>query len=207
MPRGRTQKGEESKARLLQAAAREFADRGFHEARISNIVAEAGLAQGAFYLYFPSKDAIFAELVNRFRDGLREWSDSGRLVTPLQGAEAVKAQVRANLEGLFRYLAVDPALTRVGLFLAPGAEEMLQELVGLVMRNLQANRAAGHLRPDLPVAVAAEIMLGAVERITRRWLLRGEGDPVELAAKAADVLLYGILTAHVREVQPCEPEY
>ena len=49
--------------RLLDAAALEFGERGFHEASISGITRRAGTALGSFYTYFDSKDAIFAALV------------------------------------------------------------------------------------------------------------------------------------------------
>jgi AcrR family transcriptional regulator len=49
--------------RLLDAAAAEFGERGFHEASVSGITRRAGTALGSFYTYFDSKDAIFSALV------------------------------------------------------------------------------------------------------------------------------------------------
>jgi len=49
--------------RLLDAAAKEFGERGFHEASVSGITREAGTALGSFYTYFDSKEAIFSALV------------------------------------------------------------------------------------------------------------------------------------------------
>jgi AcrR family transcriptional regulator len=59
----RTARGRETKRRLLDAAAKEFGERGFHEASISGITRRAGTALGSFYTYFDSKDAIFSALV------------------------------------------------------------------------------------------------------------------------------------------------
>ncbi|GBD14238.1 putative HTH-type transcriptional regulator YvdT [bacterium HR25] len=54
---------EEGKRRALLAAARRvFAQKGYDEATVADIVAAAGVAQGTFYLYFPSKKAIAVEL-------------------------------------------------------------------------------------------------------------------------------------------------
>ena len=47
-------RGEESRARLLAAAAREFAQHGYHETKVSTIVADAGVSQPTFYFYFPT---------------------------------------------------------------------------------------------------------------------------------------------------------
>ena len=59
----RTARGRATLRRLLDAAALEFAERGFHEASISGITRRAGTALGSFYTYFDSKDAIFTALV------------------------------------------------------------------------------------------------------------------------------------------------
>jgi AcrR family transcriptional regulator len=47
---------------LLNAAAEEFGEKGFHDAAISQITARAGVATGSFYVYFDSKEAIFRRL-------------------------------------------------------------------------------------------------------------------------------------------------
>jgi len=59
----RTARGRETLRRLLDAAAAEFGERGFHEASVSGITRRAGTALGSFYTYFDSKDAIFTALV------------------------------------------------------------------------------------------------------------------------------------------------
>ena len=63
-------KGELTKQRLLQSAAKEFAERGYHEAKISTIVSNVNLTQPSFYLYFKNKEAIFQELISHFRKQL-----------------------------------------------------------------------------------------------------------------------------------------
>src|SRR5712692_9542285 len=55
-----------AKDALIAAARREFARRGLRGARIEDITAACGLSKGAFYLHFPSKEALFGELVETF---------------------------------------------------------------------------------------------------------------------------------------------
>lgn len=59
----RTARGRATMRKLLDAAAKEFGDRGFYEASISDITRRAGTALGSFYTYFDSKEAIFSALV------------------------------------------------------------------------------------------------------------------------------------------------
>lgn len=60
----RTERGRRTLRRLLDAAAQEFGERGFHEASVSGITRRAGTALGSFYTYFDSKDEIFRALVS-----------------------------------------------------------------------------------------------------------------------------------------------
>ena len=59
----RTARGLKTKRKLLDAAALEFGEKGFHEASITGITQRAGTALGSFYTYFDSKDELFSALV------------------------------------------------------------------------------------------------------------------------------------------------
>jgi AcrR family transcriptional regulator len=58
-------KSEETRARILNAALTSFRERGFEAATMRNIAEEAGVATGAAYYYFPSKDAIVMDFYRR----------------------------------------------------------------------------------------------------------------------------------------------
>ena len=92
----RTARGEATLRRLLDAAAKEFGERGFHEASISGITRRAGTALGSFYTYFDSKDAIFAALV---RDMSQAVADvvSSKVAPGLTGTEREREAFAAFL--------------------------------------------------------------------------------------------------------------
>ncbi|TME48564.1 MAG: TetR family transcriptional regulator, partial [Chloroflexi bacterium] len=56
---------------LLEAARRVFERDGYHGTTVSAIVQAAGLSQGAFYLYFGDKKAVFAALQDEMATLLR----------------------------------------------------------------------------------------------------------------------------------------
>src|SRR5438270_8982997 len=58
----RTPKGVQTRARLVDAAMRVFAENSLLDARISDIARRAGLSYGAFYHYFESKEELFREV-------------------------------------------------------------------------------------------------------------------------------------------------
>ena len=69
----KTNRGRETRDKLLVAAEKEFGERGFHEAAISGITRSAGVALGTFYVYFDSKEEIFRALVAHMGHLTRIW--------------------------------------------------------------------------------------------------------------------------------------
>ena len=71
-----TKKGEKTRQHLLSVAEEVFGEKGYFNASIVDITQQAKVAQGTFYNYFPSKKAIFDELVRNmsqsFRSEIRE---------------------------------------------------------------------------------------------------------------------------------------
>ena len=67
----RTDRGRRTQRALLDAAAAEFGEKGFHDSSIVSITARAGVALGTFYTYFDSKDALFRALVSDISDQVR----------------------------------------------------------------------------------------------------------------------------------------
>ncbi|MED4584780.1 TetR/AcrR family transcriptional regulator [Brevibacillus choshinensis] len=192
MDRKKVGKGEVSRTRLLQAAAAEFAANGYHRARVSDIVRRAGLTQAAFYLYFPSKEWLYQELMEAFFKKLWELSDAGRKVTPLAKHE-VRGRMEENLLELFRFFAEMPELTTIVLSQAEEGEELHRKLAEMVSTNLRNNQEAGHVRADLSIEVTAESIVAMLYRLTIRFLLTGEKKAEQLAKEAVALLANGML--------------
>jgi len=68
----RTARGRKTQRAILDAAAAEFGEKGFHESSIVSITARAGVALGSFYTYFESKDSLFRALVRDMSGRVRD---------------------------------------------------------------------------------------------------------------------------------------
>ena len=62
----------ETQRRILEVGKKEFLEKGFKDASLNQIVAEAGFTKGAFYGYYPDKTALFEDLVGEAAKGLLE---------------------------------------------------------------------------------------------------------------------------------------
>jgi AcrR family transcriptional regulator len=67
-----------AKDALVAAARAEFARKGLRGARVEDITHACGLSKGAFYLHYPSKEALFGELVEAFVAATREGTKDRR---------------------------------------------------------------------------------------------------------------------------------
>ena len=58
-----TDQRNQTRGRILESAARLFAQKGFEQVGIDDLMADAGLTRGAFYSYFRTKSELYAEAI------------------------------------------------------------------------------------------------------------------------------------------------
>lgn len=95
-----TPQGQERKSQLLDRAAELFAERGYAETRVADIVEAADVAKGLFYWYFENKEELFRELVEENRLRLRRAQAAA--IDP--SAEPL-LQIRQGAEASVRFMA------------------------------------------------------------------------------------------------------
>ncbi|HVY47420.1 MAG TPA: helix-turn-helix domain-containing protein, partial [Minicystis sp.] len=106
----------ERRQELLRAARDVFATKGFHAAKVDDIVAAANVAKGTFYLYFRDKRSVFSELVDMFFLRL------GGAILKVDVRGDVKAQIQHNIRAIVAVLLDDPALTHILMSYAAGLD-------------------------------------------------------------------------------------
>jgi AcrR family transcriptional regulator len=72
MPRVVPEYKEQAKQRIIEAGARVFAERGYHQTRMDDIADALDVSKGAIYQYFKSKNQLFFEVVEFFLEARKD---------------------------------------------------------------------------------------------------------------------------------------
>lgn len=189
----RTERGRKTRRKLLDAAAAEFGERGFHDASISAITRRAGVALGSFYTYFDSKDAIFRALVGDMSEAVRVAAAAS-----IEGSTSALDIERAAFEGFLRFAAEHKEIYRIideAEFVDPESwRGHYETTVKRIEARLDAGADRGELRGDLSELHAwalggMNVFLGLRYAI---WAREGDPDPAEVARLANAMLARGI---------------
>jgi len=184
---------------LLRAARSVFAERGYHEAKIDDIVALASVAKGTFYLYFRDKRAIFAELV----DGL--YTRLGEAILHVDPAADVESQIKHNIRAIVAVLLDDAALTSILLSYAAGLDPAFigqvrafnQGVKLLLVESLEEGQRLGMVAPGDP-KLYATFTIGALKEILFENALGEHNRPrEEIVGTLFDLLRRGYLRTEV----------
>lgn len=191
----RTERGRRTQRAILDAAAAEFGEKGFHESSIVSITIRAGVALGSFYTYFESKEALFKALVADMSGRVRDH------VAPILGAHegnGIEAEGVA-LEAFLRFARSNKEIYRIideAEFVAP--EDWRVHYVTTAARILERLQAA-HVHGDLglvPDEVHAWAIMGMNVFLGLRFgVMDSATDLREVAAKANDLIKDGLSSA------------
>jgi len=159
---------------ILTAARARFALRGYHRTSIDDIIAEAGIARGTFYLHFESKRAIFDELLAELLATLQStvWRiDVSPAASP--PTEQLGTMVARVLDALIDNREMASLLLREAVGLDEDFDRKLGDFYGrinaLLMSALETGQEMGFLR-RFPAAIGARAVLGMVKE-TVQWAI------------------------------------
>ena len=188
---------------ILAAARRRFAARGYHRTSIDDIIAEAGIARGTFYLHFESKRAIFDELVAELLTTLHAtvWRIDTTPSAP-PPTEQLDTMVARVLEALVENREMASLLLREAVGLDEDFDRKLRDFYGrieaLLISALQTGQEMGLIRSVTP-PIAARAVLGVVKETVQWAIVDGNGAPLDarrLAHELISLMLHGIWKDH-----------
>lgn len=180
-----------TRERIIEAATQAFAEQGYHDTSMDDIVRRAGMSKGAIYFHFPGKEALFFTLVERLADVLE--SSARKSISRESGGTArVDATFKAMLELLSRHQGLARVVLIGGAGLGPSLDRRLLKLherFARFIRGYLDKAVADGSIPPVDTEVAAYAWLGAINEIVIRWLYAGKPDALDEAAPHLRALL------------------
>ena len=213
MARGLTlpqQRKEETRVRILEAACRVFAGRGYEAATVEEITAECGIAKGALYSHFASKEELFRTiLVEHVRRRAAE--TAARLEPGLPLRESILRIIEAS----WATCRTDPVWSPLLMefWALASSNEWGREAVAALFdhcsaalaRFLSGAKRVGLVRPDVDVHRAARLLLAVNDGLVLQWQTQPDKvDPEEFLGPMADMIT-GYLTVENQGVSVARP--
>lgn len=157
LPVPSTARGEATRRKLLEAAEAEIGENGFARSSVTSITRRADVAQGTFYLYFPSKKDVLVELVRHMGHSLR-----AALAKAIVGAnDRIEAEKR-GFEAFVRFSLEHQNLYKVVMesqFVDESIyREYYQTLADAYAQNISRAQGRGEVRDGDPEALAWALM-------------------------------------------------
>src|SRR6266478_5564709 len=187
----RESRSNDKRSRILDAAIRVFAERGFHSATVAEIARAAGVADGTIYLYFKGKDDLLLRLFAEMKAAVaQERSAAEKLKRFIQLHLAL---VERNPE-LASVLIVE--LRQSAQFLKAADRQKLAAYVDVIAEVVRAGQESGELDRNISPATVKRAMFGALDELALGWLLGGRRAALKkTAAEVAEWLVRGLLPA------------
>ncbi|MFO7932343.1 MAG: TetR/AcrR family transcriptional regulator [Thermodesulfobacteriota bacterium] len=184
---------------ILNAAIKVFAEQGFHQATISQVAREAGVADGTIYLYFKNKADILSNffsyrtrlVFDRFRETVDNADNAESKLVSLIELHLAEFQKDRNMAVVFQ---------REALLARCVDEESIREITKMYLDILEdilrQGQQEGTVREHLHLGLVKRFILGAVNEVINTWVVTGStsGDTelVNMAGPLVELYFKGI---------------
>ncbi len=199
-PDGRKTRALERRARrrlqILAAACGVFSAKGYHATSVADILKAARIARGTFYLYFPSKRAIFDELLEQMFSQIR---GALKRIKVGQGEHPVLDQMYLNVRGVVDVLLDERELTiillRESLGLDPDLDRKINDFYErtalLIEGALDLGQSMGVVRA-CDARLVSFCVLGSVKEVMARLLAGPDPDSQDRQRLSREIMDYNL---------------
>ncbi len=181
---------------IIQAAIEVFSKKDFQTAAISEIAQRAGVADGTIYKYFKNKEDLFfsipTEKTNEFRS---------QLELHLEGISGAFNKIRKFVWYFLYFFKTNPEYGRLLMlemrvsksFVKTDTYDFLKKSVSQVLDIIIEGQKEGVVRTDVDVYILRHLVLGILEHMVSRWLLKeGKYDILEHHQEVSQILISGL---------------
>ncbi|WP_243354459.1 TetR/AcrR family transcriptional regulator [Bacillus litorisediminis] len=180
---------------IIDAAVVVIAENGYHQAQVSKIAKQAGVADGTIYLYFKNKEDI---LISLFQEKMGSFIE--RLDELISDEASAAGKLKVLIENHFLMLSEDPHLAIVTQLelrqsnkeLRKKINEVLKGYLQLVDRILSQGVETGEFKKDLDIRLARQMIFGTLDETVTNWVMKDQKYNLpELAPRVHELLYLG----------------
>ncbi|WP_432358298.1 TetR/AcrR family transcriptional regulator [Sporosarcina sp. UB5] len=181
---------------IVDAAVIVIAENGYHQAQVSKIAKEAGVADGTIYLYFKNKEDI---LISVFREKMGVFVDNVKEILKKEiSATEMLAKMIENHFSLLngdRHLAIvtQLELRQSNKELRYRINEVLKEYLVLLDSILTEGIETGEFDKRIDIRLARQMVFGTIDETITSWVMNDQKyDLMKLAPEVHRLLLNGM---------------
>jgi TetR/AcrR family fatty acid metabolism transcriptional regulator len=180
-------KNKDKRIRIIKAATKIFAKKGFFQAKVSDIAKEAQVADGTIYLYFENKDdiliSLFEEQMNRVLEDMKKQiskeNDAIKKIEKFAYNHLKLMELNKNMAEI-----IQVELRQSTKFMKEYKNEKFHQYLNLIGDIIEEGQQKGILKEDIIPGIAKRAFFGALDEMSRFWVLsRRKKYDIETAAK------------------------
>ena len=185
----------QTRERIMEAAEAVFAEKGYHDAAMDEIVRRTSVSKGGLYFHFPSKERLFFAVMDHMGRRLVHRIER-RIAREESGVNRLEVALSTALESLGKRRRLAKLLLVQGYSMGNSFEKKRTEIysgfASLIEENLNLAISEGAI-PPVNTQIASYVWVGAINEVIIRWLYTGEPDPVrEALPELKKILLTGL---------------
>jgi TetR/AcrR family fatty acid metabolism transcriptional regulator len=164
----------EKKNRIIEAAVKVFAEKGFYLAKVSDVAKAANVADGTIYLYFKNKDDLLINLfeqkmeliLQRFKAYLKDIIDPVEKLHRFVDFYFILIKEDKDLADVFQV-----ELRQSAKFLKDYHNQKFLDFLSMIKSIIQEGMNNGFFRTDLNPDIVKIMIFGTVDEVARQWIL------------------------------------
>lgn len=162
---------------IVDAAVVVIAQNGYHQAQVSKIAKEAGVADGTIYLYFKNKEdilvSVFREKMGIFTNNLRDILEKD-LNTSEKLAKMIDNHFRVLHEDRHLAIVTQLELRQSGKKLRLRINEVLKDYLDLLDLILKEGIERGELDNSIDVRLGRQMVFGTIDETITSWVMNDQ---------------------------------
>lgn len=159
---------------IIEAAVKVIAEYGYHNAQVSKIAREAGVADGTIYLYFKNKEdvliSLFRNKMGQFtaqaQNDIKDVKDPFEMLARLIRIHFSKLQGDRNLASV-----VQIQLRQSEPSIRKGISVIIRDYYNFIERIVRYGIEEGSFRQDMDPRIARKIIFGSLDEVATCWVL------------------------------------